>query len=68
MKTVTFDKEAAAIIMQALDVKRCHSCLKKIKPEEYGGSLMIEEGPAHFHSNVVCLLGMSFEIERTRND
>lgn len=64
---ITFDKSLAAAMMQALNVKRCYSCLKVIKPETYGGSIMTDTGPAHFHKNIVCLLAMSFEIENTRN-
>lgn len=54
--TVTFDKSAARFVIEALGVDVCRACGKKITRHSYGGSIMLDDGIAHFHSSLPCLI------------
>jgi hypothetical protein len=53
---ITFDKSAAQLVMDALEVSDCKACGKKITRHSYGGSVKLDDGIAHFHSSLPCLL------------
>ena len=59
---VTFDKSLASFIMESLKVDTCYSCEEKITPDTYGGSIKLDEGAAHFHNQLPCLLDLATRI------